>query len=467
LAHAHRRRRRTRDRASDRSARPPAGSRPPLGAARGAVSHQEARANHGTARRGDANRARKNRDLPGLRQYRHSESLHGLHRYAARSRHHRHGRRRRRPLGARARARDQCPLSRARRHALAPRRHRPAGSFDRRARVARPRSGGDGGDPCAQRHGRRADHGALHHRPAARRQCEGNAACARRAGRRRTRLSRRRHARGGDPATHDVLIVLRSPQVRGGSTFLEAFGKGLRHLGNQSASTILLHECPHATKSEIAKLPHPSAGQAFYRDDKLRGFAVRVTAGGTKSFVLEKLIHRRVRRITLGRCNEIAVETARRQAQKLLGQIAEGRDPVSERKRTVASSATLSDVFDEYLEQRNLKQRTATDYRRIIEIAFADWCRKPLASITRDGVSRRFTQLRDKHGPAWANLCMRLLRALFNFAAGKYADEAGRSPFAANPVRILSETKAWVKIDRRRSVIKPHELADWYRAVQN
>jgi integrase len=221
------------------------------------------------------------------------------------------------------------------------------------------------------------------------------------------------------------------------------------------------------TKNEIAKLPLPAEGQAFYRDDTLRGFAVRVTAGGTKSFVLEKLIHRRVRRVTLGRCNEIAVETARRQAQKLLGQIAEGRDPVAERKRTAASSATLSDVFDEYLEQRNLKQRTATDYRRIIEIAFADWCRKPLVSITRDGVSRRFAQLRDTHGPAWANLCMRLLRALFNFAAGKYADEAGRSPFAANPVRVLSETKAWVKIDRRRNVIKPHELADWYRAARN
>jgi integrase len=221
------------------------------------------------------------------------------------------------------------------------------------------------------------------------------------------------------------------------------------------------------TKSEIAKLPVPSEGQAFFRDDKLRGFAVRVTAGGTKSFVLEKLIHNRVRRITLGRYNEISVEIARKQAQKLLGQIAEGRDPVAERKRTAASSATLSDVFDEYLEQRNLKQRTATDYRRIIEVAFADWCRKPLVSITRDGVSRRFAQLRDKHGPAWANLCMRLLRALFNFAAGKYADEAGRSPFAANPVRVLSETKAWVKIDRRRNVIKPHELADWYRAVRN
>src|SRR5262249_33222147 len=81
VAHAHRRR--TRDRTSDRAACPPAGARPPFGAARGALSHQEARADHGAARRGDANRARKNRDLSGVRQYRHPESLHRLHRYAA------------------------------------------------------------------------------------------------------------------------------------------------------------------------------------------------------------------------------------------------------------------------------------------------------------------------------------------------------------------------------------------------
>jgi hypothetical protein len=35
------------------------------------------------------------------------------------------------------------------------------------------------------------------------------------------------------------------------------------------------------TKSAIAKLPLPSAGQAFYRDDKLKGLAVRVTAGAS------------------------------------------------------------------------------------------------------------------------------------------------------------------------------------------
>jgi integrase len=220
------------------------------------------------------------------------------------------------------------------------------------------------------------------------------------------------------------------------------------------------------TKSAIAKLQPPTTGQVFYRDDTLKGFAIRVTAGGTKSFVLEKLIERKVRRVTLGRSNEISVETARRSAQKMLGQIADGRNPLTERRRKEAAAITLDTVFAAYLEQRrDLKPKSVADYTRAVTIAFADWRRRPLVDINRDAVARRFKKLRDENGPAWANLCMRVLRALFNFAAGQYADDAGQSPFASNPVKVLSQTKAWAKVDRRKTVIKPHELARWYAAV--
>ena len=72
------------------------------------------------------------------------------------------------------------------------------------------------------------------------------------------------------------------------------------------------------TKSSIKDLPVPATGQAFFRDDVLRPLAVRVTAGGTKSFVVEKILKRqasrkpRVLRKTIGRCNEMSVEAARR-----------------------------------------------------------------------------------------------------------------------------------------------------------
>jgi integrase len=227
------------------------------------------------------------------------------------------------------------------------------------------------------------------------------------------------------------------------------------------------------TKSSIRELPVPPTGQAFYRDDQLRPLAVRVTAGGTKSFVVEKLLKRqasgaapRVMRKTLGRCNEMSVEVARGEALKLLGDIARGIDPMADERRARATAITLDRALQDYLQSRTLKPKSTEIYTEVVARAFADWRRRPLNSVTREGVARRFKKLRDEHGPAWANLAMRLLRALFNYAAGQYADAAGQSPFAMNPVKVLSQTRAWAPVERRTTLIKPHELARWYQAIK-
>ena len=47
------------------------------------------------------------------------------------------------------------------------------------------------------------------------------------------------------------------------------------------------------TKSFVDKLALPESGQVFYRDSELKGFAVRVTAGGSKAFILEKRINKK------------------------------------------------------------------------------------------------------------------------------------------------------------------------------
>jgi integrase len=61
---------------------------------------------------------------------------------------------------------------------------------------------------------------------------------------------------------------------------------------------------------------------------------------------------------------------------------------------------------------------------------------------------------------------MRVLRALFNFAASEYEDENGRSLILENPVSRISHTRAWFRVERRKSVIKAHELPAWYQAIQ-
>lgn len=221
------------------------------------------------------------------------------------------------------------------------------------------------------------------------------------------------------------------------------------------------------TKSVVDKiLPSKDRDQAFYRDDQLKGFAVRVTASGVKSFVVEKMIGGKVKRMTLGRYGELTVEQARKEAQKLLGKIATGIDPIAEKQAKKASAVTLSEVFNDYLKARKeLKPKTLYDYKNLMRVAFSEWKSKPLLSITKDKIVKYHERLGKERGTAYANQAMRVLRALFNFAAGQYEDALGRSLITENPVKRLSQTRAWYRIERRQTFIKAHELASWYVGV--
>ena len=187
---------------------------------------------------------------------------------------------------------------------------------------------------------------------------------------------------------------------------------------------------------------------------------------GVKSFVLEKLINGKVRRITLGRYVELTAEQARKEAQKLLGKIATGIDPIAEKRAHIASNVTLKNTWDDYIKARKaLKPKTLYDYNNVMTKAFPDWQYKPLLSITKDKITKRHVKLGEERGEAYANLSMRLLRALFNFAAGQYEDSQGKSLVTENPVKKLSQTRAWYRIARRQTFIKAHELAAWYAGV--
>jgi hypothetical protein len=60
----------------------------------------------------------------------------------------------------------------------------------------------------------------------------------------------------------------------------------------------------------------PSARQYFVRDETLRGFGVRGSPGGTKTFALMHGAERRL--TTIGRCGVITLQDARIAAKKML-----------------------------------------------------------------------------------------------------------------------------------------------------
>jgi integrase len=222
------------------------------------------------------------------------------------------------------------------------------------------------------------------------------------------------------------------------------------------------------TKSYVDKLSTPETGQAFIRDSELKGFAVRVTSSGAKSFILEKRIDGKVKRLTLGRYPELTVEQARKEAHKLLGHIAMGHNPPAEKKYEALQGTTLEQAFNDFITVRKkLKARTLYDYQRIMKTVFVDWQNKVMLEIGKDMVAKRHSKIGTEHGEAYANLSMRFLRALFNFAIAQYEDGNGNSILRENPVIRLTQTRAWYQVDRRQTVIKPHELKPWFQAIMN
>lgn len=222
------------------------------------------------------------------------------------------------------------------------------------------------------------------------------------------------------------------------------------------------------TKSIVDRLNAPATGQAFTRDMELKGFAVRITTSGAKSFILEKRIDGKVKRLTLGRYPELTVEQARKEAHKFLGHIATGRNPSAEKKHKALQGTTLQQAFDDFtLARKNLKPRTLYDYQRLMRVAFPDWQNKALVDISKEMVAKRHTKVGSEHGEAYANLAMRFLRALLNFSIAQYEDGKGNAILRENPVVRLTQTRAWYRVERRQTVIKPHQLAPWYQGVMS
>jgi integrase len=225
------------------------------------------------------------------------------------------------------------------------------------------------------------------------------------------------------------------------------------------------------TKTVVDRAKPPAAGQAFVRDSELKGFGLRITANGVKTFIVEKRVDGRPRRKKIARYGELTCEEARREAIKYLGDIAKGEDPIADRERARLQKITLAVVFSDYLRARKaLKPKTRYEYNLLLHRAFDDWQTKPIVRITKDMVAKRHRALGEKRGnkggPATANHAMRFLRALFNFAIAEYEDSFGRPLLTENPVRRLNQTRAWYRDTRRTSRITLRDLAAWHRGIE-
>lgn len=105
------------------------------------------------------------------------------------------------------------------------------------------------------------------------------------------------------------------------------------------------------TKKAVEALEPPPAGQAFLWDGELKGFGVRVTKGGVKTFIIQyRNAEGKSRRINLGRFGIMTVENARDEARIKFGALAAGQDP-ADSNDDPHHQVTVSDLCNWYIEE--------------------------------------------------------------------------------------------------------------------
>lgn len=209
---------------------------------------------------------------------------------------------------------------------------------------------------------------------------------------------------------------------------------------------------PRLTKQLIDETPFPATGQVFVRDTELRGFALRVTQGH-KSFILEKRIRGRMRRLMLGPYGPLTLDHARKLAAAHIGAIAQGGDPAQVRQDRL-HAPTFADLTEQYLERHAPRKRSARDDRGMLTTHLAVFRTRKLTDLNRNDVARLHAKIGET-APYRANRLVALLRKIFNLARdwGLYS---GENP--ATRIQMFRE-------ESRDRFVQPEELPQLFQAI--
>lgn len=216
------------------------------------------------------------------------------------------------------------------------------------------------------------------------------------------------------------------------------------------------------TYVERSATPREDGSPAFYFDDEIKGFGIRVTKGA-KTFIVDKKLNGKTIRVSIGRYPDWSVQKARERAKELIVELDKGNDVRQQEKCRNDAAVSLQSVFDRFMSERQLKPRTQADYRRYMEHYLSDWLGKAVATIDSDMVMVRYRKIaKSSSGAAQASSVMRALRSVFNFAIATY----GRAVIPENPVASLTAKRAWLRDKARTDHLRLHEIKPFVLAAR-
>lgn len=195
------------------------------------------------------------------------------------------------------------------------------------------------------------------------------------------------------------------------------------------------------TDRTIKSLELPLSGQVTVWDEALSGFGVRISQGGTKSFVVVYGPNRK--RKTLGRYPTISLKQARDQARTVLAEFTLG----VERNRSI-TWAKARELFLSDCERKN-KPNTVIFYRRRLDKHFK-FGKQNLSDLSRQDIQSKIRRI--KTSTSEQHQAFVAIRTLLNWAVRE-------EYLGVNPVGSM---KGYKPPKAREHVLSEEELAEVY-----
>jgi integrase len=204
----------------------------------------------------------------------------------------------------------------------------------------------------------------------------------------------------------------------------------------------------------------PSDKDVILWDDELKGFGLKVTPKGKRSFFLYyRTLERVQRKPHIGDYPAMRPEQARVIAKDWLSEVRLGRDPSGDRKsrRAMREEDTVAQLFDTYKKAKE-HLRSIGEIERI----FRHDILPVIGAYRAETVSRaQVTRLLDdiaKRSPAAAQAVRRQLSAFYTWALPRLPDRVN------NPVKNAGKIRPLAKRDR---VLSVSEVGTLWRVLEN
>lgn len=179
----------------------------------------------------------------------------------------------------------------------------------------------------------------------------------------------------------------------------------------------------------------PKTKDYFVWDAELKGFGVRVSPKGKKTFLVQYRASGRTRRLKVGPYGALTADEARTKAKERLGEVAKGDNPaeaISAHRKSPTVATVGARFLDEHVEAR-LKPSTKRNYYTVVnDIVKPAIGAYKITDVKRSDMAALHHSYRDR--PYQANRILSVMSKMFNLC-----ELWGLRPDGANPCRLIQK----------------------------